>query len=272
MRALLGLFVVAMPGIADGQATQFVNATRPGAHDFQVGDRFEVVVTGGADQPVSVRTTRNGRTDWSSVVGWTDSSGRWSTGGQFDRSDYGDWSELWTVGSGLAGPPLHFSVDAPCLPGAQGGILFMGRSRAQTCETAAGVETFTTPSDTDFFRTADGRVVRGGMQPSTAADEYRAGIMTAVITGQLKVQSIREQGDAAAILIQKIVGPNALSADETFNVLAIVRTAFARPDRVPEDARNPVESLSLLRNLAEASAPQDLRQRIAETISFLEAQ
>ena len=86
------------------------------SREFQIGDRFEILITGAPSQSVSVRTTMHGRTDWSTVIGSTDSSGRWSIAGQFLKSDFGDWSQVWTVGGKLANPTIQFSVNAPCLP------------------------------------------------------------------------------------------------------------------------------------------------------------
>ena len=71
MRALLILVVAAIPVAAQKAVVQLTNATRPARTDFQIGDRFEIVITGTADQPVSVRTTMNGRTGVLSLVGRT---------------------------------------------------------------------------------------------------------------------------------------------------------------------------------------------------------
>ena len=101
LRILLIWAVAAIPLVAQSLAVQLTNASRPGSTDFKVGDRFEIVIIGTANQPVSVRTTRNGRTDWGPVIGWTDMSGRWSTTGQYEKGDFGDWGEAWTVGGRL---------------------------------------------------------------------------------------------------------------------------------------------------------------------------
>src|SRR5207253_3916082 len=116
MRSLL-ILAMGLPTFAQIPVVQLTNATRPASKDFQVGDRFEIVITGAAKQPVSVRTTRMGRMDWGPVIGWTDMSGRWSTTSQFERGDFGDWSEVWTVGGKVANPTLLFWVGAPCLKG-----------------------------------------------------------------------------------------------------------------------------------------------------------
>ena len=59
-RALLIFVALAIPLAAQNPSARLTNTSRPGATDFQVGDRFEVVITGAANQPVSVRTSRQG--------------------------------------------------------------------------------------------------------------------------------------------------------------------------------------------------------------------
>ena len=81
MRILLTLVLAIVPAVAQIPLVSLLNASRPGS-DFQIGDRFEIVITAAPNQRISVRTSRQGRTDWSPVVGSTDSTGRWSTGGQ----------------------------------------------------------------------------------------------------------------------------------------------------------------------------------------------
>jgi hypothetical protein len=62
MRILLALIAAALSVAAQSPAMRIANASRPGS-DFQIGDRFEIVITGAANQPVSVRTTMQGLTD-----------------------------------------------------------------------------------------------------------------------------------------------------------------------------------------------------------------
>src|SRR5438874_2525443 len=112
MRLLLILAVAALPAIAQSPIARITNATRPGSGEFLIGDRYEVLITAAAGQPVSVRTVKKGRTTWSPVIGWTDSTGRWSMTGQFQKEDFGGWSEVWTAGEKLANPAIHFSVSA----------------------------------------------------------------------------------------------------------------------------------------------------------------
>src|ERR1700678_1046301 len=101
MRLLLALALAIAPAVGQSPVVQLTNVTRP-ANDFQIGDRFEIVITGAAGQPVSVRTTMHRRTDWGPIVGRTDKTGHWSTAGEFQKSDFGDGIEVWTVGGKLA--------------------------------------------------------------------------------------------------------------------------------------------------------------------------
>jgi hypothetical protein len=160
MRLLLVLMFIggsAMAQTARESTATILNLSRVAAKDFQVGDRFEIVISGAAKQPVSVRTTMQGRTDWGPVIGWTGSDGRWSSEGQFEKSDFGDWREVWTVGGKQVSPAIQFSLSAACPPGTGGGMVASGQHRVFFC----GSETFSTPSDGDFFHTPDGRTVRG---------------------------------------------------------------------------------------------------------------
>jgi len=273
MRVLVLLAVAIIPAAAQRPVVRLTNATRPASNDFQVGDRFEIVITGAVGQPVSVRTTMNGRTDWGPVIARTDISGRWSTTGHFSKSDYGDWSEAWTVGDKLANPVVHFSVAAPCLKEGNHLVQATGAfQRAETCETTEGRQTFATPSDTKPFRTPDGRQVHGGIRSSLTAEQYQMEIMQSRIDGSLSGMRLRQPGDEAAALITKMIGANALSDGETQTVLSIIRSAFEKPDRVPQEAKGPFVTLLLLRNLANATEQESLRKQIAQTIAYVQAQ
>ncbi len=274
MRILL-TFVVAALAAAQGPVVRIANATRPSSADFQIGDRFEIVITGTADQPVSVRTTMNGRTDWGPVIGRTDMNGRWSTTGQFEKGDFGDWSEVWTVGGRVANPLVHFSVGAPCLRSGQSTLMVMSLIRAVTCDTADGTRTFVTASDTEPFRTPDGRIIPGRIRSSMTAEQMRIEFMGTLITGPAgNAKTLRkgQLGDRAASLIQNIIGENALIDDEARNVLSIIRAAFERPDRIPPDAKDPSATLLLLRKLADSTEQESLKQEIAQTLTLVQAQ
>jgi hypothetical protein len=266
MRILLILTVTVACAAGQSPAVQFNNASRPGS-EFQVGDRFEIVITGAANQPVSVRTTRAGRSDWGPVIGWTDLSGRWWAAGQFEKGDFGDWGEVWTVGGKLASPTFHFMVGAPCMKGGQGFVMMSGPNMSTTCDTAAGRQSFTTPSDTDAFRTPDGRLVPGRMNQT--AEEYQAEILQKFVMSSAHGVKFQQRGNEAGAVIAKIIGANALSEDETRNVLAIIRTAFEKPDRIPQAAKDPSRTLGLLKTLSDSTDQESLKQQIAETVAYV---
>lgn len=280
MRVLLILVVAVAHAIAQSPVVQLTNATRPARNDFQIGDRYEIVITAAAGQPVSIRTTMKGRTNWGPVIGWTDLGGRWSATGQFEKGDFGDWSQVWTVGGKLAKPAIQFYVGAPCLQGGQSFALVSGPNTVLTCETAEGRQTFATPFDTDPFRTPDGRVVPGRMQPNMTPEQYHAEILQDLITSRgkemgavhISLQSSRGGlGDEAGDLIMNLIGVNALNEDETRNVLSIIRAVFEKPDSIPQAAKDPSRTLRLLRNLADSTDQQSLKQQIAETMAYVQA-
>jgi hypothetical protein len=270
MRILLILGVALIPAIAQSPVVQLTNATRPASKDFQIGDRFQIVVTGAANQPVSVRTTMQGRTDWGPIIGWTDLSGRWSTTGQFEKGDFPGGSEVWTVGGKLANPAIHFSVSAPCLKGGQGFVMQSGPNMVLTCETAEGRQIFATPSDTEPFRTPDDRLIPGRISNMTA-EQYHAEIIQSLIESRANGVQSGRLGDEAAAAIVKMIGANALNEDETRNVLSIIRAAFEKPDLIPQAAKDPSTTLSLLQKLADSTGQDSLKQQIADTIARVQA-
>jgi hypothetical protein len=272
MRVPLILAVAVIPAFAQSPVVQITNSTRPSGGDFLIGDRFEIAIAGAANQPVSVRTTMKGGTDWGPVIGWTDTSGRWSVKGQFEKGDFGGGSEVWTVGGKLANPVIHFSVGAPCLKGGQAFMASTGANMVLTCETAAGRQPFATPSGADPFRTPDGRWVPGRMTGNLTAEQYHAEIIQSLIIGRANDLGAGQLGDAAGILITQMIGINALSEDETRNVLSIIRAAFAKPDSIPQAAWDPSGTLSLLQHLADSTGQASLKQQIVETIAYVQAQ
>jgi hypothetical protein len=277
MRVLFALLALVIPAAAQIPLVRLINTSHPASSVFQAGDRFEVLVTGAPNQPVSVRTTMNGRTDWGPIIGATDGAGRWSTAGQFEKSDFGGWYEVWTVGGKLAGPAVEFSISAPCLPGGQVFQAMSGPNMMLTCETAEGRQTFSTPSSSDSFRTPDGRVVPGRSIGQEAQDVYQMGILQYLITtqgqstGPVSLQSSRGgRGDETAELITNLIGVNALREGEIRNVLSIVRNAFAKPETLAPGTDYPARSLKLLRHLADLTGDGSLQRQIAETLEYLQ--
>lgn len=278
MRRVLPMFILCLaPLAAQTPAVRLLNLSHPLSSTFQVGDRFEVQVTGVPGQPISVRTVRQANTDWSPVVASTDSAGRWSTTGQFDKSDFGSWSEIWTVGGKLANPVIQFDVKAPCLPAGRGGAFMSGPNVILNCDTAQGAQTFVTPSLTDSFRTPDGRTITGRPAQQTP-EQYHMEILNDFITSADTAHSVSLSsargglGDETADLISNLIGPNALTEKETRNVLVIIRGAFASPRAIAPDARTPTRTVAFLRHLAELTDRDDLRSHIAETIEYVQTQ
>jgi hypothetical protein len=268
MRLLFIFALVSVGVFAQSPAARIINATRPGSADYQVGDRWQILVSGAANKPVSVRTMRQGRTDWGPVIGSTDSSGRWSVTGRFEKADYGGWSEVWTVGGKAANPVVSFSVTAPCIPGR---TQLYGQSGAFSefliCDTGSGPETFTPSADP--FRTPDGRAIPDPMPSTETAEQYRMGIMQSLIsTGNTEASKLdAEAGD----LVMKMTGVNALTPAEIRNVLLIVRAAYSQIQFRAGEAQKPGMLLLLQRLDGETDQP-GLKREISEMIDFVRVQ
>ena len=263
--SIFALFVTSLA--AQNAAVKITNVSRPGSTDFQVGDRFEVVVTGAPNLPVSVRTTRQGRTDWGPVIAYTDASGRWSTEGQFEKQDFGEWRETWTVGGMVANPVIAVSVGGGCQPGGRGLMNQSGPNVALFCDTATGQQSFVTPSDGDSFRTPDGRVIAGRVRSSETADEFHANMISEMITGgHIRPGKILS---GSVSLIGDVIGVNALTDKEIQTVIAISHAVFEGQYR----AKTAIPSLiALLQHLASETDLPSLKQQLAETIAFVQAQ
>lgn len=274
---LFALTMAVVPAVAQKPLVRLLNASHPANTVFHVGDRFEVLITGEPNQPLSVRTTMAGRTDWGPIIGSTDSTGRWSMTGQFQNSDFGSWEEVWTVGGKLARPAVQFSVSAPCLRGGQGFASVSGPHTMLTCETSQGRQSFSTPSESDPLRTPDGRLVLAHSTNQTQ-DAYQMAILQALITGRrqqtgpISLWSSRgARGDETADLITSLVGVNALNEGETHNVLVIIRGAFNRPETIAPGAKYPARTLMLLRHLKDFTDQGSLRREIAETMEYVQS-
>ena len=274
MRILLTLILTA-PAFAQAPLVSLRNASHPGSNDFRIGDRFEIVITASPHELVSVRTSRQGNIDWSPTIGYTDNTGHWSTTGQFDSHDFGDWKELWTVGGKLASPIVEFSVNPPCLPGGPRRVFMSGAHTVVTCETAEGSRTFRTPATSASFRTPDGRLVDGRAGQETQ-EQYHSDVLQHLMANGMGAESVALHssrgglGDETAELISKLIGGNALTEGEIRNTLAIVRAAFAKPETIQPTAREPWRTLLLLRHLDDITASDNLKREIGETIVYFQ--
>jgi hypothetical protein len=109
------------------------------------------------------------------------------------------------------------------------------------------------------------------MRSNRTVEQYHAEIMQSFIISGARGVKTGVHGDEAGALILKIIGVNALSEDETRNVLEIVRAAFEKPDRIPETAKDPSETLRLLIRLADSTSQESLQRQIAETMADVQA-
>src|SRR5258707_15532120 len=92
VRILLTLVLAILPATAQIPLVNLLNASRPG-RGFQIGDRFEIVITAPPNQLVSVRTMREGYTDSSPVIGTVDTTVRGSASGKLEKRGWGGWKE-----------------------------------------------------------------------------------------------------------------------------------------------------------------------------------
>ena len=269
MRLLFIFIVVSVAAFAQSPAARIINTTRPGSAGYLIGDHWEILVSGAANQPVSVRTMRQGRTDWGPAIGSTDANGRWSVTGSFEKADFGGWNEVWTVGGKATNPVVSFDVTAPCIPGGRMLYSQMGLATFLTCDTAEGQESFASPSDSDPFRTPDGRVIPGRVRTAETAEQYRMQVMESMIgAGNTQASKLNaESGD----LVMKMTGVNALTAAEIGNVLLIVRAAYEQIPFRAGEAQKPGILLLLQRLDGETDQP-GLKREIARTIDFVRVQ
>jgi hypothetical protein len=259
MKVLIVFVVAAIAVSAQNAAVKITNASRPGSADFQVGDRFEVVVMGAPNLPVSVRTMRQGRTDWGPVIAYTDINGRWSTEGQFEKQDFGEWREVWTVGGKVANPVIDLSVKGSCISGVRVMISQSGPNEILSCDTATGTQSFVTPSGGDSFHTPDGRVT---------PDRMRSEVIVSAITGNGNFQPGKVLSGSVGSIGQ-IIGVNALTEKEMQNLIAISHATFEGQYRAE---RAIPELVLLLQRLEKETDQASLKQQLAETITFVQAQ
>lgn len=266
MLRFIVLAVIALPGFGQAPTVQITNTTRPGSSEFRVGDQFRIDITGQPHQPVSVRTTTQSRTDWGPVVGSTDITGHWSVAGQFDKADFTDWTEAWTVGGKQATPVIAFIVHAPCIKGGRSFRFQSGANSLVTCDTADGRQQFRTPGQADPFRTPDGRIIAGRERENMTPEQYRSDVIENAIVNHTPNLTAGPIGDQAAALILKMIGVNALNDDETRAVLSIVRSAFAQAGNGPKE-----QTFVLLQRLADSAGSADVKKQIGQTLEYLES-
>lgn len=86
------------------------NLTRPGDTEYQIGDQWQLDVTGPPQQNIVIGGTLDDAALTPVVAGKTDAAGRWTLTGQFTRGDVGDWIETYSVGPVVWNGNLAFTV------------------------------------------------------------------------------------------------------------------------------------------------------------------
>lgn len=90
-------------------SVQIQNTTRPGSANFQVGDSWQITISGPANAPVASSATQNGNSLGTTPFGSTNANGQMVLTGVMGTAQIGSWVENWTVGGQSAGS-LVFSV------------------------------------------------------------------------------------------------------------------------------------------------------------------
>ena len=144
-----GYQTVGGTGAGAGGATSvtavLTNTSRPG-QPFQVGDSWQLNITGPPNSPVSDLAVQNGNSLGETGYGSTDANGNFSLSGSFPASTVGNWSETWSVAGQNAGS-LSFTVSAA--PSTGGGSGSGGGSSAGSNPSGSGpvtVPAATTPA------------------------------------------------------------------------------------------------------------------------------
>jgi len=114
--------------------------------DFRVGDSWQATITGPANQPVWLQSSRSGSPIILSQLGSTDSTGHFVLTGTVGQGDIGSWSETWYVGGvNISGITLSNAVNL-------GSISFVvsPAPSSQTGNTQAPVTPPPVPTSTGF--------------------------------------------------------------------------------------------------------------------------
>lgn len=99
-------------------AVRLVNTSGGSNSSFNVGDSWQIVVTGPPNSSVTASASQNGTSLGSSTMGTIGSNGQLTLTGTFAASQVGNWTETWQV-AGQAAGSISFSVGAPS--GSSGG-------------------------------------------------------------------------------------------------------------------------------------------------------
>ena len=104
----------ATPQLAAGNplSVRLVNASGGSNSSFNVGDSWQIIVTGTPNAPVQASASQNGASLGTTPMGVIAANGQLVLQGSFSASQVGQWVENWTVGGKAAGS-VSFSVAAP---------------------------------------------------------------------------------------------------------------------------------------------------------------
>ena len=131
---------------------RLTNLTSGNASSFQVGDKWQISITGASpNKPVIVTGTQNGKTS-TTPMGTTDASGNWAITGTMDASTVGSWSEQWSVGGVVIGQ-LSFTVGAAASSSGSGSGAGGGAATPQTTGGGSVANTSTGTFDIGSFLT-----------------------------------------------------------------------------------------------------------------------
>lgn len=137
-------------GSAPASGGKFTFASSRGGTAFQVGDTWQISITGATpNAPVTVSGSMMGSSFSGTSMGTTDSSGNFSKSGTFDTSTVGSWQETWAVGGAQSGT-VSFTVAAATTPAGQTIITSSGAPAAGSAATgsSSGSSTGSTSSTT----------------------------------------------------------------------------------------------------------------------------
>ena len=129
-------------------------SSRGGTNAFQVGDTWQVQITGATpNSPVTVSGSMPGSTFSGTSMGSTDNSGNFSKSGTFDTSTVGSWQETWAVGGAQSGT-ISFTVAAATTPTGQSIISSSGAASGGGTATGGSTNAGSTTGSTSSTTTA----------------------------------------------------------------------------------------------------------------------
>jgi hypothetical protein len=93
-------------------SVRLINNTGGSNSQFNVGDSWQLMITGPPNAQVSAAATQNGTSLGTTSMGVTNANGQLLLTGTMSAAQAGTWTESWTVGGQAAGS-ISFSVAAP---------------------------------------------------------------------------------------------------------------------------------------------------------------